>query len=246
MKYHSTDNVCIITGIHPSNLQRWFRFGLISAGEFTQGWNETQLEDIRALKTQTAGGATLLEIRKSHQSGFPVATYGWPALKGQLLWLLEFGTDRALSRYVRNIMRDYSSDDVINSLMRPVNCWLQEDTRIGALRRLRRFHQCVVQRAGSLTRAARRSGDIPLFLEAISVKDDNEIWLEAIRLSGQGFSVDVSSTVTDVPVTISSRHEHHVMWCGSGISVGMQKHFNDSIADGKPVMLSGPDRTLTH
>ncbi|POP46457.1 transcriptional regulator [Superficieibacter electus] len=227
-------------------MRRWYRYGLISAGEFSEGWNETQLEDIRTVKTQTARGATLLEIRKSHQSGFPLHSYGWSALKGELLWQLEFGTDRALSRYVRTIMRDYSSNDVVNSLLRPVNRWLQEDTRDGAIRRLRRFHQCVVQRAGSLTRSSRRSGDIPLFLEAISVKDDNEIWLEAIRLAGQGFSVDVSSTVTNTPVTISSRHEHHVMWCGAGISAGMQKHFSDSIADGKSVMLCGPDCNLTH
>ncbi|GEM_PF-127063 len=242
MKYHSTDNICTITGIHPSNLRRWYRYGLISPGEFSESWNETQLEDIRTLKTQTAGGATLLDIRHSHQSGDPLRTYGWSALKGDLLWQLEFGTDRALLRYVRSVVNDYSSDDVINRLMRPVNRWLQEDTRDGAPRRLQRFHQCVVHRAGSLTRSSRRDGDVPLFLEAISVKDDNEIWLEAIRLSGQGFSVDVSSIISEIPVAISSRHEHHLMWCGAGISVGMKQHFSDSIAEGKPIMLCGPDR----
>lgn len=245
MKYHSTDNVCIITGIHPSNLRRWYRYGLISAGEFSEGWNEQQLEDIRTLKTQTASGATLLQIRQSHQSGIPLHSYGWVALKGELLWQLEFASDRALSRYFRNIVSDYSSNDVINSLLRPLNRWLQKDTRKGSRRRLQRFHQCIVQRADSLTRASSREGDTPLFLEAISVKDDNEIWLEAIRLYGQGFSVEVSSTVSDAPAEISSRHEHHLMWCGAGISIGKQQHFRDSMDEGKSVMLCGPDRAIT-
>ncbi|WP_414164747.1 hypothetical protein ACMGGS_01455 [Superficieibacter sp. BNK-5] len=245
MKYHSTDNVCIITGIHPSNLRRWYRYGLISAGEFSEGWNEKQLEDIRTLKMQTASGATLRQIRQSRQSGIPLHSYGWVALKGELLWLLEFGSNRALSRYFRNIVSDYSSNDVINSLLRPLNRWLQEDIREGSRRRLQRFHQCIVQRADSLTRASSRKGDTPLFLEAVSVKDDNEIWLEAIRLYGQGFSVEVSSTVSDAPAEISSRHEHHLMWCGAGISIGMQQHFYNSMADGKSVMLCGPDRSVT-
>ncbi|WP_312948527.1 transcriptional regulator [Superficieibacter sp.] len=244
MKHLSTDHICTITGIHPANLYRWHRYGLISAGDFTEGWNETQLEDIRNVKSQTARGATLSEIRDSHQSGSPVRSFGWTALKGELLWLLEFGSDRALIRYVRGIVRDYSSDDMINSLLRPANLWLQKDTRQGACRRLQRFHQCVVQRADTLTRMSGRSGNIPLFLEAISVKDDNEIWLEAIRLSGQGFCVEVSPSVSNAPATVSNRHEHHLMWCGAGISIDMQQHFSHSIGAGKPVMLCGPDRTV--
>ncbi|WES67408.1 hypothetical protein [Superficieibacter sp. HKU1] len=244
MKYHSTDNVCIITGIHPSNLRRWYRYGLISAGEFSESWNEQQLEEIRTLKTQTASGATLRQIRQSHRSGIPLRSHGWAALKGELLWQLEFGSNRTLSRYFRTIVNDYSSDDANHFLLRPLNRWLQEDTRTGSCRRLQRFHQCIVQRAGSLTRTSSREGDTPLFLEAISVKDDNEIWLEAIRLYGQGFSVEVSSTVSDVPVAISSRHEHHLMWCGAGISVGKQQHFKDSMDEGKCVMLCGPDRAV--
>ena len=135
--------------------------------------------------------------------------------------------------------------DFIINLLRPLSVWLYADHRQGASRRLDRFEQTVKQQADKVMRvSSRNESSVPLFLEAVSVLDNTEIWLEAIRLTAMGFNVAVDSRATGQPAIKTAIHQHHVMWCGAGISQVMQDYFEQQSEDGFPVMLSGPDRNL--
>lgn len=93
-------------------------------------------------------------------------------------------------------------------------------------------------------RASVRRRSVTVFLEAISVADATEIWMEAIRLAGQGCRVELSENVTGVPAVARRKHDHHLMWCGAGISEAMRRSFQNRLNNGRPVMLTGPDRSL--
>ncbi|MEN4769794.1 transcriptional regulator [Duffyella gerundensis] len=245
MTLHTTDSVCAITGSQPANLRRWYRSGLITRSDIQQGWNDVQLGEIQSMMQLTASGATQNEISQAHLEARAVNTAGWIGRKGDLIWQLEYGSDRALYRELRTLADSFSGDDFINSLMRPLSRWLHDDKRCGADRRLARFHQCVMKRASLNMRHSARNKATPLLLEALSVADETEIWLEAIRLGGQGFSVDISSDVLNTSSQARIGYEHHMLWCGAGISEASHQHYHDDKIAGKPVMLCGPDRSIT-
>ncbi len=110
--------------------------------------------------------------------------------------------------------------------------------------RQERFHNAVVRLAHSMMNASYRRHAVPVFLEAVSVEDATEIWMEAIRLTGQGCRVEVSPDVTGYPVSASERHKHHLMWCGAGISPLMKWSFRQKRREDLPVLLCGPDQSL--
>ncbi|KAA5931571.1 MULTISPECIES: MerR family transcriptional regulator [Pantoea] len=247
MQFHTTDTVCAITGTHHANLKRWMKQGLLTSPQNADEWTNAHLSEIHTLVGLTATGATLNEIRQGQQDASAVQTYGWAARKGDMLWQLEFGTPLSLSRQMHNMSSNYSGDDFIINLLRPLSAWLYADHRQGASRRLDRFEQTVKQQADKVMRiSSRNKSSVPLFLEAVSVLDKTEIWLEAIRLTAMGFNVAVDSRATGQPAIKSAihQHQHHVMWCGAGISPVMQDYFEQQSQKGFPVMLSGPDCKL--
>lgn len=246
MKTFSTEAICAITGSHPACLLRWSKAGLISLHDSKTGWKVEQIGDIHRVVNMAASGASLTEIRVWQLEGKRSWTAGWPAHRGELLWQLEYGSDRALARMMRKIDHDYCGDDYINSVLRPLNKWLREqDTMTGATRRLARFHEAVLHRAHCVMRDGYRHKRAPLFLEAISVADETEIWMEAIRLTRQGLDVELSSQVCDNPAVSTKSYEHHLLWCGHGISTTKHSQFLEKLSAGQPIRLCGPDIRIT-
>ena len=246
MKTFSTEAICAITGSHPACLLRWSKAGLISLYDSKTGWKVEQIGDIHRVVNMAASGASLTEIRVWQLEGKRSWTAGWPAHRGELLWQLEYGSNRALARMMRKIDHGYCGDDYINHVLRPLNKWLRgQDTMAGATRRLARFHEAVLHRAHCAMRNSYRNKGVPLFLEAISVADETDVWMEAIRLTRQGFDVELSSRVSDSPAVSTQRYEHHLLWCGRGISRNKHSQFLEKLNAGQPIRLCGPDTRVT-
>ncbi|WP_313396846.1 transcriptional regulator [Atlantibacter hermannii] len=245
MNILSTEAICAITGSHPACIRRWSKAGLISIHNAQTGWKTEQIGDIYRVINLAASGATLKEIRHWQLVGKQSFTPGWSAHRGKLLWQLEYGTPRSLARVMRRIDHDYCGDDFINYVLRPLNKWLREDNRVGAARRLTRFHETVLNRARCMMRQAYRNKMVPLFLEAVSVSDETDVWLEAIRLTRQGFDVELSSQVKDTPAVSQYCYEHHLLWCGTGICRSRHSEFLEKLDAGQPIRLCGPDTRIT-
>ncbi|MEB5920867.1 MerR family transcriptional regulator [Franconibacter daqui] len=244
MKYLNTETVCAMTGVLPTTLKNWKRAGLITRAEdLKRGYSWSQYIRINHILVLTSRGDTLREIynliyapRRYHHSG-------WSYRQEELLMLLSFADDVALDKYLRRMMRDYSSEDCVNYLLKPLNVLLHEEHSPGSALRKALFHRAVMQQALRDIQAIGRQKAAPLFLEAVSVNDENEIWLEAIRLTGLGFRVEVSPQPAAMPAVATRRYEHHFMWCGAGISKTMKRYFQQRLAEGEPIMLCGPDKS---
>ncbi len=245
MKTFSTEAICAITGSHPACIRRWSKAGLITIQHAQAGWKSDQIVDIYRVVNLVASGATLKEIRHWQIAGKQTFTPGWPAHRGELLWQLEYGSDRSLARAMRQIDHDYCGDDYIYRVLRPLNKWLREDNRPGAQNRLTRFHAAVLHRAHCVMRHAKRNNMVPVFLEAISVSDETDVWLEAIRLTRQGFKVELANPATDKPDMAGLPYEHHLLWCATGISSSHHSAFLKKLDAGEPIRLCGPDTRIT-
>ena len=244
MRFYSTDTVCGITGVLACTLRNWKRAGLISSPQYPDGYSLNQLTRIRIVLALTAGGSTLREIYALLKGNAALHHSSWVCRQEELYKQLHDPSDAALYARVRQMGNDYSGDDFVNAYLRPLNLWLRTDISPGASLRLARFHATVVSHAQCIMRSAARRQSVPLFLEAVSVTDPTEIWMEAIRLTGQGCRVELSSEVTGIPASPSRRYEHHLMWCGAGLSPLMRWNYRERLRDNQRVMLCGPDQTL--
>lgn len=244
MPHYSTDTVCGITGILPATLKNWRRAGLISSPLSEKGYSSGQLTRIFSVLEMTDSGDTLAEVyQRLHSASYAVRS-GWECRQEELTQQLHDASDDRLQRRLRQVGNDYSSEAFVNDYLRPLNLWLRADISSGATARQARFHAAVVHHAQCAMSAALRRKSVPLFLEAVSVNDATEIWMESIRLIGQGFRVEVASEVKGVPATAVRRHAHHLMWCGAGISQLMQWNYRHKVREGIPALLCGPDQTL--
>lgn len=187
----STEMICDLSGASLRNLRRWQRHGLVTVSPSTSYWTDAQFDDVLKVMHDSAGGATASEISLSRSKTEPVKTAGWSARRGELLALLESGSDRQLIRAIRSLSLDFVGDDFINSLMKPLCRWLRDDERGGANRRFSRFRDVTKHHHHCVARAALRAEGVPLLLEIAVGADDTDMFLEAIRLTGQGFCVDV-------------------------------------------------------
>lgn len=244
MSLYSVEAICGLTGLLPATLRNWKRAGLITQpqhnGEYTSG----QLTRIYSVLDLTATGSTLREIYAFLHGSSPLPQNRWQCRQEEMTDQLRDSSDRALQKRLQQMGSDYSGDDFVNAYLKPLNLLLRNDHSAGADARQTRFHDAVVFHARCIMRASERRKTVPVFLEAISVTDATEIWFEAIRLTGQGCRVEISENVTGLPATSVYRHDHHMMWCGAGISQLMQWNFREKLRNDKPVMLSGPDRTV--
>ncbi|WP_312760002.1 MerR family transcriptional regulator [Pantoea brenneri] len=243
MPQHSTDTVCGLVGVLPETLRRWRRAGLLTSPG-PAGYSDSQLTRALCVRDLTSGGHTLFDIHASLR--WPALTLqgGWICREEELLQLLRHDDDDDIARELRIMGANYSGDDYVNRYLRPLNLWLRSDPSEGATGRQQRFHSAIVNQWERLALAAQRRSTVPLFLEAVSVTDETEIWMEAIRLNGQGFRVEVAAVASGEPAVAHRRFEHHLMWCGDGITPLMKAAYQSMLEAGKPVMLTGTDTRL--
>lgn len=244
MSLYSTDTVGGLTGVMPATLRNWKRAGLIHSAENRGQYSHGQLIRIQAIKALTASGSTLQEIYAFLNARETRPLSQWECRQEEMHAQLQDPSDIALYMRVRQMGSDYCGDDFVNAYLKPLNLWLRDDTSSGAALRQTRFHAAVVTYAKTIMSAATRRKSVPVFLEAISVSDTTEIWMEAIRLTGQGCRVEIAENATGVPASALCRHEHHLMWCGAGISQLMQWNYREKRRNDRPVMLCGPDQAL--
>lgn len=235
MSSHTTDSVCALTGASLSNLRRWQRHGLVSTLPGESHWTDSQLSQIRDTMLATAYGATAREISFSRVRIEPVKSFGWLARRGELLSQLESGSGRQAARVLRNQSHEFSGDDFINKLMKPLGKWLRADERTGSARRLTRFNHLIKHHALAVGRRSHRQFSMPLLLEVSPDADETGVLLEVIRLTGQGFCVDVFTTASGpVSASVIRCYDHHLLWRSEG---GVQvKPLPDESAAHEPVI----------
>ena len=68
--------------------------------------------------------------------------------------------------------------------------------------------------------------------------------MDALRLNGPGFRVEVSPVCKISPDNAKQKASHHLMWCGNGINTSMQQNFQRRLNLGEMVMLTGFDTSL--
>ncbi len=151
---YSTETVCALTGIDSTTLKRWYRSGFIHKSFVPCVWSDAQLQEVLLMREMTHNGATIRELKTAQHTASPLRTGGWAARRGDMLWQLEFGSERSLAILMRKFASNFAGDDFVSRLLIPLNQWLRDDMRAGACRRIARFHSLILAHAASVVRSA--------------------------------------------------------------------------------------------
>lgn len=240
MTLYITDTLCAMTGVLPVTLRNWRRAGLVPHVRNSKGiYSRSDYTRVLQVLDLTNAGDTLPEIYQLLNDPYHYRRSGWQCRTEEVLTQLNQASAESLNRLIQALGTNYGGEAFINSLLRPLNLWLRSDVGPGASLRLARFHTAVLRHADRMMALSEKQKCVPVFLEAASTTDDTEIWLETIRLIGQGCRVELSAEVTDIPAKPTRKYEHHLIWCGAGLSAGMKKHYIRKLAQDYPVMLCG-------
>ncbi|WP_455428016.1 MerR family transcriptional regulator [Dryocola sp. LX212] len=221
MAYYSIGDVAERCGINPVTLRAWQRrYGLLKPQRSEGGHRQFDEEDIQRIE----------EIKRWMKNGVPVGKVkallegkkitsddSWTSLQEEMMGILRQVRPARLRANLATLGRDYPVDDLIDRVFVPVRqrlCLEQNTARVmsslldGAL-----INFAVLSLAESLKKAGKEA-----LLIGWDTEDRTRLWLEAWRLSQQGWHIDVLAEPLDSPRPEMFPGQHIFVWAGPKMS----------------------------
>ncbi|MEL4013907.1 MerR family transcriptional regulator [Dryocola clanedunensis] len=221
MAYYSIGDVAERCGINPVTLRAWQRrYGLLKPQRSEGGHRQFDEEDIQRIE----------EIKRWMKNGVPVGKVkallegkkitsddSWTSLQEEMMGILRQVRPARLRATLATLGRDYPVDDLIDRVFVPVRqrlCLEQNTARVmsslldGAL-----INFAVLSLAESLKKAGKEA-----LLIGWDTEDRTRLWLEAWRLSQQGWHIDVLAEPLDSPRPEMFPGQHIFVWAGPEMS----------------------------
>jgi len=242
MAFYSIGDVAERCGINPVTLRAWQRrYGLLKPQRSEGGHRQFDEEDIRRIE----------EIKRWIKSGVPVGKVkallednqiaqhdGWLTLQEEMMALLRRINPDKLRMRIAELGETCSVDDIIDHIFVPVRQRLnleQATARImGSLLDGVLIDYVVV----CLNNVRQRSDpDKDAFLLAWDTDDRTRLWLEAWRLSVQGWNIHVLAEPLESPRPEMFPGQQIFVWTGKALSRRQQEQLTNWREQGYTIAL---------
>ncbi|MCZ4060899.1 MerR family transcriptional regulator [Pantoea sp. LMR881] len=78
-----------------------------------EGYNDSQVSEIRVIRALTSSGDTLSEISTLLNQSWQYRPSGWELRRQEFIIHLHYGTDETRARYLWELYTSYSPDDIL-------------------------------------------------------------------------------------------------------------------------------------
>lgn len=112
----------------PATLECWQSASLITHPS-RQGYNESQIAQIRVIRALTSSGDTLKEISILLNDSWQYRPSGWKFRRQEFIFQLLSGTDETRAGYLRELYTSYSPEDLMTFLLMPLSDWLRKEEK---------------------------------------------------------------------------------------------------------------------
>lgn len=202
MAVYSIGDVAGRCGINPVTLRAWQRrYGLLKPQRSEGGhrqFDEQDIERIEEIKRWIKSGVPVGKIRALLEKDESAAHDDWPVVQEEIMALLRQVNPEALRNRLAALRHDYTASTLIDNLFIPVRLRLNLDPgTAGAVGSL--LDGVLIELALSGIREARNSPGKNALILGWCTGDRLRIWLEAWRLSQQGWHIDVLAEPLDIP-----------------------------------------------
>jgi len=199
---YSISEFAQLCGINATTLRAWQRrYGLLKPMRTHGGHRVYSDDDVQqALKILDwiKKGVTVSQVKPLLTSTEPRHTNNWQTLQGSMLQRLKEGKIESLRQLIYDSGREYPRAELVNDVLRPLRSKVSANTP--AMMTLREILDGIIISYTSycLEGDKKTPGDNYL-LAGWQLSDPCEIWLEALKRTGQGHRIDVLPLPTDLP-----------------------------------------------
>ncbi|MCC3734019.1 MerR family transcriptional regulator [Rouxiella badensis] len=250
-RHYSIETTAQLCGVLPITLRTWQRYGLIHPQRDAKGsrwYSESDLTQLHTILRKVTDGTPIAQIRP-HLSASepkriaenigPAPHSSWHALQAEILNALGEGELLKLRRLIWQFGREYPLDCLVNRVLRPIRAFLSTSRQRLPIQQKGLLDSIIIEYATYLMRTLRHRARPQVLLMPMQIDDPLELWLESLRLCGEGLNVEIVHCEVEEPDLAASPMEHYLIWSDTPLDSRQQAVFDSWLTQGLPVMLLG-------
>lgn len=223
MAFYSIGEVAERCGINPVTLRAWQRrYGLLKPQRSEGGhrqFDESDIQRIVEIKRWIESGISVSKVKALLDEDKFVGQSNWTSIQEQLMSLLRQVNPGRLRDTIIALSKTHSPDLFIDEIIVPVRQRLSLDKNTARVV-LSMLDGVLIEFAASGIATAREQAPKVALLIAWGNEDRTHLWLEAWRLSQQGWRIEVLAEPLDSPHPEFFPGQHLFVWTGKPLTRG--------------------------
>lgn len=226
MASYTIGDVAERCGINPVTLRAWQRrYGLLKPQRSEGGhrqFDENDIQRIEEIKRWIKSGVPVSKVKAILDNNQDSAAQGWMPQQEEVMSVLRRARPEELRRKLTCLSQQYAVDDLIDRVYLPVR------KRLGMEQVTARMMGSLLDGAliehvvGHLNAARAHPGESALLL-SWDAQDRAQLWLEAWRLSQQGWHIDILAEPIEIPRPELFPAQHIFLWTGKPLTVRQEE-----------------------
>ncbi len=250
-RHYNIETAAQLCGVLPVTLRTWQRYGLIQPYHDEKGsrwYNDSDLTRLHTIVRNITAGFPIAQIRNhlsspaSHSllpDSVSRQNSSWRALQAEILHCLGEGELFKLRRLIWRFGREYPLACLVNKVFRPIRAFLASSEQMLLLQQRGLLDSIIVEYATSVMHGLRKKAHAQVLLLPIQIDDPLELWLESLKLAGEGLNVEIVRSEISEPDLSAFTTEHYLIWSDTPLDTHQQAVFDSWLTQGQPVMLLG-------
>lgn len=221
MAFYSIGEVAERCGINPVTLRAWQRrYGLLKPQRSEGGhrqFDESDIQRIVEIKRWIDNGISVSKVKALLDDNKFAGQTSWASLQEELMSILRQVNPSRLRATLHALSQTHAADVLIDDILVPVRQRLNRDKNTARVA-LSLLDGVLVEFAASGIATAREQAAKMALLIAWGNDDRTHLWLEAWRLSQQGWRIDVLAEPLDSPHPEFFPGQHLFVWTGKPLT----------------------------
>ncbi|WP_312947148.1 MerR family transcriptional regulator [Superficieibacter sp.] len=226
MAFYSIGDVAERCGINPVTLRAWQRrYGLLKPQRSTGGHRQFDEDDIlriKEIKRWVDSGVPVGKVKALLEDNIVEAPDTWVSLQEEMMAVLRHVHPASLRSKIQEIGREHSAAALIDHIFVPVRQRLSLDQNT-ARTMCSLLDGILIDYAVLSLAASRQNPGKEALLMGWGSDDHTRLWLEAWRLSQQGWHITVLAEALESPRPEMFPGQHIFLWTGKGLSRRQQE-----------------------
>lgn len=217
MGFYSIGDVAERCGINPVTLRAWQRrYGLLKPQRSEGGhrqFDEEDIQRIEEIKRWIKNGVPVGKVKALLEQSKVTAYDDWLTLQEEMMAALRFAHPAKLRAKIRALSREHASGDLIDHVFIPVRQRISLDQNTARIM-CSLLDGVLIEFVSSCLAEARKKAGKDALLIGWDTEDRTRLWLEAWRLSQQGWHIAVLAEPQESPRPELFPGQQLIVWTG--------------------------------
>lgn len=217
MGFYSIGDVAERCGINPVTLRAWQRrYGLLKPQRSEGGhrqFDEEDIQRIEEIKRWIKNGVPVGKVKALLEQSKVTAHDDWLTLQEEMMAALRFAHPAKLRAKIRALSREHASGDLIDHVFIPVRQRISLDQNTARIM-CSLLDGVLIEFVSSCLAEARKKAGKDALLIGWDTEDRTRLWLEAWRLSQQGWHIAVLAEPQESPRPELFPGQQLIVWTG--------------------------------